>query len=249
LNSVVNGNNNSSYSTVVIPIGVFESGVIDGRRLSRIRTPSLRLREASEDVLKSRRRPTEDINIGRDENLNRVLLDINDSINKDAKKYKKNLEKLTRFVLCGICGIDDCITKMVSYEKAKKNIETCDELINGYNILSNLNNEYSKCVKNAFNEFGVLKIADNICNYCFKKTMSKRKSGEKDCSDDEGDNCENMSNAGCSEIDENEGIVEVEGMLVEEVTEERSDIDVGEFDDSNSHILGRFYDLYLLLVL
>ena len=192
---MINSNNESNVSSVIAPIEESGSSSCVGQRLSRIRTPSRRQQESNEGALRSRRMATvttdpEELNNRRDEYVNRVESEANEFINKDAKKYKKVLEKLTKFVLCGICGVDDCITKMVSYEKARNHVEACVELKVEYNRLTNLKNEYSakyvQCVKNAFNEFGVLKYAEYVCNYCFNKTKLKSKSGENDeCDKDE----------------------------------------------------------------
>ena len=54
--------------------------------------------------------------------ISRIFTGIDNKINQDARNYQKHLEKLTRFVVCGVCGVDDSRNKMVATDKSMRYI-------------------------------------------------------------------------------------------------------------------------------
>ena len=127
------------------------------RRSSRIKRPSLKVRESEENGCIQRESSTFQL---KDRKKRRLLVEIDNNINKDAKNYKKKLDKLTRFVVCGICGTEDSCSKMLPIGKCMGAIKACDELSSAYVRKTSFNSQYSMDITQHFNEYGVLRIAE-----------------------------------------------------------------------------------------
>jgi hypothetical protein len=75
-----------------------------------------------------------------------------ENINLDAKAYGKMLKSLTRFEICGICGIEDSVSKMVSKAGKESILNTEHELKNAYDKLllecDKMTELYDKMIEN-----------------------------------------------------------------------------------------------------
>ena len=107
--------------------------------------------------------------------ISRIFTGIDNKINQDARNYQKHLEKLTRFVVCGVCGVNDSRNKMVVIDKSMRYVETCVQLSEAYKKLSSSNTQYANDVRQHFNNNGVLKMSNNICKSCHNKIKNHGK--------------------------------------------------------------------------
>ena len=142
------------------------------RRSSRIKRPSLKVRESEESGCIQLETAMFQL---KDRKKQRLLIEIDNNINKDAKNYQKELEKMTRFVICGVCGIEDSCSKMLPIRKCIGAIKACDELSSAYARKTSISSQYSMDVTHIFNEYGLLRIAEFVCKACHNKLKNYSK--------------------------------------------------------------------------
>lgn len=90
--------------------------------------------------------------------IRQIVTEVDNKINKDARNYQKYLKKLTRFVVCGFCFVDDSRNKVVAIDKLMRYSEAVE--------LSFSNNQYVNAVRDHFDNNGVLKMSRSTVRCC-----------------------------------------------------------------------------------
>lgn len=98
------------------------------------------------------------------------------NVNRDARKYREEFDRKTRFWVCGVCGSDEGLESLQFLDNAMLTmIERSDLPVLYEMVVQSLRNagsgygEYVKSIEYEFNSSGMLRTSRYICKACYSK--------------------------------------------------------------------------------